>query len=109
MAWDKHGERKYFYQSVRRNGKVHKTYFGAGQVGEMAAGAHALRRAERKAAQEALQRQIELVNGLVNLTRNLNQWCELIAAASLLAAGFHRPCRHAWRRWRNGRETLTAF
>src|SRR5436190_1019339 len=30
MAWEKYGERRYYYRSVRRDGKVKKIYYGAG-------------------------------------------------------------------------------
>jgi hypothetical protein len=108
MAWEKRGARTYFYRSVRCDGKVKKLYYGSGPTGRLAANADALRRAERVAAEQALRAAKDQLNEAVRLTHELNRCCDLLAAAMLLAAGFHRPGRHTWRRWRNGRRTLHA-
>jgi hypothetical protein len=106
MAWEKHGERTYFYRSVRRDGKVVKVYYGAGPVGRLAAEVGALRRAERQAEADARKAQEDRLGAAVTLTRDLSEGCELLAAATLLAAGYHRPSRHKWRIWRHGRRAL---
>jgi hypothetical protein len=106
MAWEKRRERAYFYRSVRRNGKVKKQYYGTGPTGRLAANADALRRAERVAAEQAHRAEKDQLDVAVRLTHDLSRCCDLLAAAALLAAGFHRPCRHPWRIWRDGRRTL---
>jgi hypothetical protein len=106
MAWEKHGERRYFYKCVRRNGKVVKVYYGAGPVGRLAAEVGALRRAERQAEADARKARKDRLDAAVTLTQDLSRGCDLLAAATLLAAGYHRPSRHLWRIWRDGRRTL---
>src|SRR5262245_33507796 len=106
MAWVARGKRSYFYRSYRSQGRVKKLYYGAGLAGQFAANADALLRAEhRAAAQERRAARDRLKIALV-LTRDLCRACELLAAATLLSAGFHRASRHAWRIWRHGRRTL---
>jgi hypothetical protein len=106
MAWEKHGERRYFYGSIRRDSKVVKVYYGAGPVGRLAAEVSALRRAEQRVEADARKAQKDRLDAAVTLTRDLSEGCELLAAATLLAAGYHRPSRHPWRIWRDGRRTL---
>jgi hypothetical protein len=106
VAWEKRGTRKYFYRSVRTGGRVRKLYYGAGLVGELAASVDALRRAERRAVEQALREERTRLDAAAALTRDLSRGCELLAAATLLTAGFHRPCRHDWRVWRDGRRAL---
>jgi hypothetical protein len=106
MAWEAHGNRKYFYRSVWHEGRVKKLYYGAGPLGQLAANADALRRAEAKAIQEARRAHADRLDIAQELTRTLSQGCALLVAATLLAAGYHRPGRHSWRRWRNGRRAL---
>src|SRR4051794_5358156 len=106
MAWEKHGERSYFYRSIRRDSKVKKLYYGAGPTGHLAAEVDALRRAERQAEADARKAQRDRLDAAVALTRDLSAGCDLLAAATLLAAGYHRPSRHRWRTWRDGRRAL---
>jgi hypothetical protein len=108
MAWEKRGARSYFYRSVRCAGKVKKLYYGTGPTGRLAAQADTLRRAERVAAEKAHRAEKDRLDVAVRLTHDLSRCCDLLAAAALLAAGFHRPGRHPWRLWRNGRRTLNA-
>jgi hypothetical protein len=106
MAWEKRGENRYFYRSIRRDGHVKKLYYGTGPAARMAADADALNRAERMAAKEVFRAACDLLDAAVRLTRDLNRGCELLAVATLLAAGFHRPSRHKWRKWRHGRRAI---
>jgi hypothetical protein len=106
MAWEKRRKRDYFYRSVRRAGKVQKLYYGSGTTGRLAAQAEALRRAERLAAELAHRAAKDQLHVALTLTHDLGRCCDLLAAAALLAAGFHRPGRHTWRVWRDGRREL---
>jgi hypothetical protein len=106
MPWEKRGVRAYFYRSVRRGGRVQRLYMGTGAAGRMAADADALRRAEQKVEEEARRAHRDQLDAAMTLTCDLNRGCELLAAATLLAAGYHRPCRHVWRTWRDGRRAL---
>jgi hypothetical protein len=106
MAWEKYGRRRYYYRSVRRGGKVNKVYYGAGPAGQLAAAVDTLRRAEQRAEANARKAQKDRLDAAVTLTRDLSGGCEVLAAATLLTAGYHRPSRHPWRIWRDGRRAL---
>jgi hypothetical protein len=106
MAWEKHGDRTYFYRSVRCDGQVKKVYYGGGPAGQLAAQVEALRRAERQAEENIRRTARDQLDAAVALTRDLARWCEFLAAGTLLAAGFHRPNRHSWRIWRHGCKAL---
>jgi hypothetical protein len=106
MAWETRGGKKYFYRSIRQDGRVKKIYYGRGPVGTFAANAEALRRAERAANEEAMRAERNRLDIALALTQELNRRCELLAAAALLAVGFHRPSRHTWRLWKHGRRIL---
>ena len=106
MAWEKYGARRYYYRCVRRDGAVKKLYYGAGATGQLAAEVDALRRAERQAEADARKARKDRLDAAVTLTQDLSRGCDLLAAATLLVAGYHRPSRHLWRIWRDGRRTL---
>jgi hypothetical protein len=46
MAWEKRGERSYFYRTNRQGDGWRRVYYGTGPVGQFAAEVDALRRAE---------------------------------------------------------------
>ena len=106
MAWEKRGDKRYFYRSVRVGGVTKKLYYGGGIFGQLAAGAEALRRADSAAVKEVVDAQKGLVEEALRLTLELCDTCGFVAEASMLAAGFHRPSRHPWRIWRHGRRVL---
>jgi hypothetical protein len=106
MAWEERDKKSYFYRTVRLGGRVQRVYYGTGEVGRLAAAADALHRAEVDAAAEVQQAQHLCLEEVLALTRTLRQAVELLTNATLLAAGFHRPCRHPWRRWRHGQHAL---
>ena len=108
MVWEPRGKNKkeYFYRSVRVGDRVRKKYFGAGPIGRIAARAEALRRAERKAQQEKWQAALMDLDAAEEQLGTLEDGCELLMAATLHSLGFHKPTRHAWRRWRNGQKAL---
>jgi hypothetical protein len=106
MAWEKRGGRAYFYRSVREQGRVKKLYYGNGPVARFAAGVDARCRAERKCAEDARRSRRDQLDTALTLTEALTRGCELVAAATLLVAGYHRPARHGWRLWRDGRRKL---
>jgi len=106
MAWEKHGDREYFYRSVRQDGRVKKIYYGAGPHAKFAASADALRRAERQAEDEKRRSQKEQLETALALSQEFDRLCDLLTNAALLAAGYHRPSRHFWRKWKNGQKIL---
>src|SRR5262245_32591390 len=89
MAWVNHGKRAYFYHTFRSQGRVRQLYLGAGPAGRFAAHADALFRAERRAAEQDRRAARDRLEVALSLTRELSRGCELLAAATLLVAGYH--------------------
>jgi hypothetical protein len=106
MAWEKRGERSYFYRTIRQGEGWHRIYYGTGPVGQFAAEVDALRRAENKAFVNAAQTARARLEEVITQTRELQRGCALLTSAVLLMAGYHRASRHGWRPWRNGRKAL---
>jgi len=106
MGWETRRGQKYFYRLKHAGGKKRRHYIGAGVLGKVAAGFDAIEHAERTAwaaaEQEASQRLEEAQEALDTFWNR----SALILNASLLAAGFHHPNRHRWRRWHAARRIL---
>jgi hypothetical protein len=107
MAWEKRAARRYYYRSVRRDGRVTKIYYGSGSAGQAAAEEDDARHARHRAETAAwLADQVRL-EPLIALARQMQAVAQLLADAVLLAAGFHRAKnRQPWRPWENGRHIL---
>ena len=91
------GERKYAYQSIRReDGRKSSRYLGSGPAAEMIEAANEAR-AQERAAIAATRRSILAGERML---RDLNGACEVIVTAAFLAGGFHRHDRGRWRRRR---------
>ena len=106
MAWERRGDQSYFYRSARVMGVPKKHYCGGGVIGQIAAGADALRRADAAVVKAEVDAKKSLVDAALTLTVDLCRACGLVAEAAMLAAGYHRPSRHPWRSWRHGRRVL---
>ena len=106
MAWQQYGERRYYYRSIRHGDQVRKDYFGAGKGAQLASSIDALSQAEIKAERETARHERQIFGEAVSIMNRLNAWSDLLFAAAFLAAGFHRPRRHSWRKWRDGRAFL---
>ena len=102
MAWEKRSNSKFYYQSVRQGTKVRKVYWGRGPMARIVEAGDVLRQSDRQAAL-AERREIEAAQ---QLTKEAKTALRQFAAASLLAQGYHRPSRHAWRIWYAGRRAL---
>jgi len=98
MPWRQVGTRRYFYHSVRVNGRPVGRYMGTGPAGELAAASYGLKRLAR--AVEVRECQLEQ-DGFQDAKASLLALCQgtdVLASAALVAAGFHRPNRGIWRR-----------
>ena len=100
MPWQQQGNKRYYYRSMRVHGRPVRRFVGSGPVAELAAAAddlcrleRAIHARERHAEQERLAAAAAPLLGLCEVTDDL-------ACAALLAAGFHRHDRGAWRRRR---------
>jgi len=101
MAFDRRG---YFYQSKRVGGGVRREYLGRGLAAELAAGIAQLERAQREHDREALRAERAEADALDGPLRELDALADLVARATLLAAGY----RGEWRRRRERRDDAGA-
>jgi hypothetical protein len=97
MAWQVRGRCRYYTRTHKVQGRYRREYVGGGTVGELAAAADALRRANRQAALVARRaehaRLMEAGRPLIELDR----LCSLLASAALAAGGYHKHGGE-WRR-----------
>jgi hypothetical protein len=107
MSWQQRGRSRAYYHSERIGSRVVRRYCGIGAIAELAAAADDLRRLERtievrerRAEQERLAAAEAPLLLLCEVTDNL-------ARATLLAAGYHRHDRSAWRLRRESKQTPT--
>jgi hypothetical protein len=100
MAWERRGNRSYYYRSVRRGGQVVKEYLGIGTVAELGAQLDALTRERRAIEQQDRAAERSRCDMLEEQTLELIQLTDALVAATLTAAGYHRHDRGAWRRRR---------
>jgi hypothetical protein len=96
VAWEARGGGRYYYRVVRDDGRVRRLYLGNGPVAELSAREAELRRAERQ-ARACSRAGLEAAEAA---SRELAELAELLARTALVAAGYHRHDRGAWRRRR---------
>jgi hypothetical protein len=103
MGWEsRSGRGRYYTRSRKVDGRVVREYVGTGLPGELAARQGAEARAERLAERERLQADESRWAEVVTPLQELSQLLDGLAAASLIAAGYHQHHRGAWRKRRHG-------
>jgi hypothetical protein len=100
MPWVVRGQRRYFYASVRRDGRVTRQFCGSGPAAELVASLTTLRRLDRKRAVEAARAEAARWRLVADEVEELDCLVNLLVGIRLRAGGFHRPGRHRWRRRR---------
>ncbi len=97
MGWEDRGKRRYYYESVRVEGRVVKHYFGSGILASLTE--HYSSEARRASADEAdaIRDERNRLEPLAVLMTDLDRSCRRLIEATLLAAGFHLHCR-SWRK-----------
>ena len=104
MAFDGRG---YYSRSVRDGDRVHRVYFGKGPAAQLAARLDEQRRSERLARSQAWRAEEAGRAAAEARLRELDELSDLMTRATLLAAGYHRHDRGAWRRRRMFDESAT--
>ena len=94
MSWKRRGRNRYYYRSVRVDGRPRTTYVGTGMVGATAAAADQLHRIQREQLKEKQQR----ITADSATVVELNEQLESLTRAALVAAGFYQHARCQWRR-----------
>ncbi|MGM0488439.1 MAG: hypothetical protein ACQESR_16975 [Planctomycetota bacterium] len=96
MGWEKG---RYYTRSRKVNGRVVREYVGGGEVGAMAARVDAINRERRHQERESWRLEQEEMDTIDASVDNVCQMADLIAQATMVAAGFHCH-RGEWRRRR---------
>jgi hypothetical protein len=98
MGWEPRGNKFYYFRYRKLNGRVTRQYLGAGAVAELAAAADAVKRADRRAVMEARRAEEARWRAALTPLVELCRAADLMARATLLAAGYHRHSRSSWRK-----------
>ena len=93
----------YYTRSRKEGGRVVREYVGRGALAELAAEMDALRRRRREEEAKAWRRERESLEALDRTLEELYEAAEVLARASLIAAGYHQHHRSEWRK-RRGRK-----
>jgi hypothetical protein len=96
MAWERRGSNLYYYQSKRVDGRVRKKYVGAGEVAEAVAHADETIRRRRADRCERARVELEEARTLASAGEELWEAADILAAAQLVASGYHRH-KGEWR------------
>jgi hypothetical protein len=96
VAWERRGSNLYYYQSERVDGRVQKKYVGTGEVAEAIAHADETIRRRRAARSERARIELEEAKSLASAGEELWEAADILAAAQLVAAGYHRH-KGEWR------------
>ena len=97
MSWETRRGRRYYYSARREGGKVVKTY-APPLIADLAAAVDAVARQRRADAAAAHRAERERIAALAAAIAPLDELADALAAAALLAAGFHRHHRGEWRK-----------
>ena len=108
MAWQQSPTgKRYYYRSVKKDGRVIHTYCGTGEAGEKAAAEDEQRRQARRQHLEA-QHSIEAQwKAIWASAQTLTESTTQLTRATLVLAGFHQHRRGEWRRRRHVEHTDT--
>jgi len=102
LAWEKRGQRHYYYRAKRTGPNTTKQYVGAGPEARMAARQDAEARRKRKEERAAIRRIEESVGPVSAMMVELEIGLRTLRDGLLLTAGYHQR-RGEWRR-RRGRK-----
>jgi hypothetical protein len=90
----------YYTRSRKVGGRVEREYIGGGVLGELAARMDALERQQREEEAAAWKKERERMEALEAPVEELCEAAELLAKATLVAAGYHQHKRGEWRKRR---------
>jgi hypothetical protein len=99
--WLTRGTKKCFYLSKRINSRPRSVYVGTGPAAEAAADEVEARKRERLRASNACAALKARIGTAEHPLDALCEGLDVLASASLLALGYHRHDRHAWRKRRD--------
>lgn len=97
MGWESRGGNRFFYRSLRRNGRVVRRYLGRGPHAELAARMLDDARFKRVEARNAVKADRLAFEPLERLMGELEEACRRLSEIALSASGYRRV-NFAWRR-----------
>jgi hypothetical protein len=101
MAWEtRRNGCRYYYRSVRVGGQVVKEYFGNGVAAQALARIDQTYAVEARLDRQARHRQRAEEAEIEAMMAELDEVCELLVRATMLAAGYHQHARGQWRKRR---------
>lgn len=103
MAWEKRGDRRYYYRKRRQGNRVVSEFVGAGYLGSLAAQLDDADRLRQQAQREQVRRERATQDDLDKQVDGLGQQLADLVTAVLLVNGYHTHKRQ-WRRVRDNRD-----
>jgi hypothetical protein len=100
MAWERRGEKYYFYLSRRVDGRVQKRYIGRGLPANLADRMVAEGKLDRRQQDRSLAAMKAELEPADRLADELDDVARRLTEEALVAAGFRRV-NYSWRRRRN--------
>ena len=100
MAWERRGNRDYYYRSVRVGGRVVKEYAGGGLMGLLGAESDEEQREQRAVERERERAERERWVALEGAADELALLTDALAGVALVLAGYRKHARGEWRRRR---------
>jgi hypothetical protein len=97
MGWEKRGNGTYFYLKEREGSRVRSVYVGRGDAARLISCENTLHRQQCEEMRDATSAENDVDEEL----EELGAACDVLTAATLLAAGFHTHKRQ-WRKKRGG-------
>lgn len=99
MAWEKRGEKKYYYRKSWNNGRCVSEYIGAGEITPLIEAQDRWEKKKAKMARQEIQRDQRKTAALDAELDRISEINRLLIDGLLLAAGFHQHKRQ-WRKKR---------
>jgi hypothetical protein len=93
MSWEKRGNKRYFYRTEKRKGRSVRTYYGSGEIAELAATAEALLRVQREIEDRRRKREQQPLATAEALVNELCEQSDRLVRATLVAPGYRRKGR----------------
>ena len=101
MAWENRGDRRYYYRRCKVHGRVVAEYYGAGNLGELAASHAQLDRLCAEAARDSLRLRRKKEAATDRQFADYRHQVQAVVGAVLTAYGYHRHHRGEWRKKRD--------
>ena len=101
MPWQQRGDKRYYYQAFRINGRASRRYVGRGARGEAAAAEIERRRSENEERKKARQADDAARAAALAPVVVLCDLTDLLVHAALLTNGFRQHNRGTWRKKRH--------